>query len=394
MLVTGAGGSIGSEIARQIAQYRPARLLLLDRDDSLLFEVVSSLDKAEPILADIRDESPPARDLRAPRARRRVPRRRAQARADPRVAPGRSRADQRARHVDARAGRGRPPLPARAHLHRQGRRPVLGHGREQARRRARGALDRQRARAAVRRGALRQRARQPRQRGADVLPPDRRGRAGHRDRPRDDPLLHDDPRSRQPRAPGRRDGRQAQGLRARDGPAGQDHRARPPDDPPRRAPPRRGHQDRDRRHPSRRAPARVPARRRRDRRAHVAPVDPQPHARRSRPIPTRLSYFLDVWRRCCAGAHEQVVVGLLDQMLTECGVECHLDADVARAAPARRAPRARSTLAAPLTAPGAHRSHRPPTRPATTAARAARRHAGVRARPAVRPARRARRSNA
>ena len=57
VLVTGAGGSIGSEIARQIAQYRPARLLLLDRDDSLLFEVVSSLDKAEPILADIRDEN-------------------------------------------------------------------------------------------------------------------------------------------------------------------------------------------------------------------------------------------------------------------------------------------------------------------------------------------------
>ena len=33
--------------------------------------------------------------------------------------------------------------------------------------------------------------------------------------------------------------------------------------------------------------------------------------------PTRLSYFLDVWRRCCADAQEQVVVGLLDQMLTE-----------------------------------------------------------------------------
>ena len=53
----GAGGSIGSEIARQVSRYGPARLLLLDRDDSLLFEAVSSLDKAEPILADIRDES-------------------------------------------------------------------------------------------------------------------------------------------------------------------------------------------------------------------------------------------------------------------------------------------------------------------------------------------------
>jgi FlaA1/EpsC-like NDP-sugar epimerase len=57
VLVTGAGGSIGSEIARQVSRYGPARLLLLDRDDSLLFEAVSSLDKAEPILADIRDES-------------------------------------------------------------------------------------------------------------------------------------------------------------------------------------------------------------------------------------------------------------------------------------------------------------------------------------------------
>lgn len=56
VLVTGAGGSIGSEIARQVSRYRPSRLLLLDRDDSLLFEAVSNLDKAEPILADIRDE--------------------------------------------------------------------------------------------------------------------------------------------------------------------------------------------------------------------------------------------------------------------------------------------------------------------------------------------------
>src|SRR5437763_9371649 len=44
--------------------------------------------------------------------------------------------------------------------------------------------------------------------------------------------------------------------------------------------------------------------------------------------PTRLAYFLEVWRRCCAGAQEQVVVGLLDQMLTESGISCELDADI------------------------------------------------------------------
>ena len=55
VLVTGAGGSIGSEIARQVLRYGPARLVLLDRDESLLFETVTTLGKAEGVLADIRD---------------------------------------------------------------------------------------------------------------------------------------------------------------------------------------------------------------------------------------------------------------------------------------------------------------------------------------------------
>jgi FlaA1/EpsC-like NDP-sugar epimerase/dTDP-4-amino-4,6-dideoxygalactose transaminase len=56
VLVTGAGGSIGSEIARQVARFRPGRLLLLDRDESLLHETASDeLADAEPVLADIRD---------------------------------------------------------------------------------------------------------------------------------------------------------------------------------------------------------------------------------------------------------------------------------------------------------------------------------------------------
>src|SRR5207245_4068912 len=55
VLVTGAGGSIGSEIARQVLRYGPARLVLLGRDESLLFETVTSLGKADAVLADIRD---------------------------------------------------------------------------------------------------------------------------------------------------------------------------------------------------------------------------------------------------------------------------------------------------------------------------------------------------
>jgi FlaA1/EpsC-like NDP-sugar epimerase len=61
VLVTGAGGSIGSELARQIHQYGPRELVLLDRDESALQAVQLSiygqglLDTPDIVLADIRD---------------------------------------------------------------------------------------------------------------------------------------------------------------------------------------------------------------------------------------------------------------------------------------------------------------------------------------------------
>ncbi len=63
VLVTGAGGSIGSELSRQIAKFGPSELMLLDRDESGLQTTQISiaghglLDTREVILADIRDKA-------------------------------------------------------------------------------------------------------------------------------------------------------------------------------------------------------------------------------------------------------------------------------------------------------------------------------------------------
>ncbi|QPL06076.1 MULTISPECIES: polysaccharide biosynthesis protein [Actinomyces] len=44
VLVTGAGGSIGSQLCKEIAKYSPARLIMVDRDESALHSVQLALD--------------------------------------------------------------------------------------------------------------------------------------------------------------------------------------------------------------------------------------------------------------------------------------------------------------------------------------------------------------
>ncbi|WP_229071116.1 nucleoside-diphosphate sugar epimerase/dehydratase [Actinoplanes sp. DH11] len=62
VLVTGAGGSIGSELCRQVARFNPAKLIMLDRDESGLHAVQLSLDgrgmldDRNLVVADIRDQ--------------------------------------------------------------------------------------------------------------------------------------------------------------------------------------------------------------------------------------------------------------------------------------------------------------------------------------------------
>jgi FlaA1/EpsC-like NDP-sugar epimerase len=61
VLVTGAGGSIGTELARQLASLQPARLLLLGHGENPIFHIYNELRASHPaleivpIIADIRD---------------------------------------------------------------------------------------------------------------------------------------------------------------------------------------------------------------------------------------------------------------------------------------------------------------------------------------------------
>jgi len=63
IMVTGAGGSIGSEICRQVIRYAPLKLLLVERSENALFMLQQELARIqpqpafEPLVADVTDEA-------------------------------------------------------------------------------------------------------------------------------------------------------------------------------------------------------------------------------------------------------------------------------------------------------------------------------------------------
>jgi len=71
VMVTGAGGSIGSELCRQIAHYRPARIVLYELNEYNLYTIERNLLKAfpgmeaVPVAGDVCDERKLARAVRA-----------------------------------------------------------------------------------------------------------------------------------------------------------------------------------------------------------------------------------------------------------------------------------------------------------------------------------------
>jgi FlaA1/EpsC-like NDP-sugar epimerase len=61
VLITGAGGSIGSELAKNILQFNPKTLIVLDVDETEIFHLVNNLKlfkkKIIPVIGDIKDET-------------------------------------------------------------------------------------------------------------------------------------------------------------------------------------------------------------------------------------------------------------------------------------------------------------------------------------------------
>ena len=240
VMVTGAGGSVGSELVRQVLRQAPSRIVLFDVSEPSLYEIGMEVQSIVSLLPE---------DQRAARRRhgaglrtgRAAHQRNAaqvcclddlscgslQARADRRTQRIRRSEQQRTRHGNScRCRDGQRRRADGAHFHRQGRASDQCHGRQQAACRTRPAgprLDLSKHR--VHDGALWQCAGQLRV-GRALLPPaDRAGRPRDRHASGSHPLLHVDSRGRRTRDSGGRHGQGRRGVRAGHGRAGQDQRS-------------------------------------------------------------------------------------------------------------------------------------------------------------------------
>ena len=217
VLVTGAGGSIGSELSRQIARVRPRLLVLLDHAEDNLFAIDREMlgewhfSRVESVLADCKEpdrmlevmerfkpdvvfhaaaykhvplmESNPLEAVRNNAIATRVT-------AETAAVSGTERfvLVSTDKAVNPRTVMGASKAMAEWIVEAAGSPP---------------------SRDALHHRAVRQRARLVGQRRADLPQPDRARRAGDRHRPRDDALLHDDPGVGPARDPGRRPRRRA-----------------------------------------------------------------------------------------------------------------------------------------------------------------------------------------
>jgi FlaA1/EpsC-like NDP-sugar epimerase len=217
ILVTGAGGSIGSEICRQVLSAHPAKLVLLDHSEFALYSIHEQLlELAEKLPHIGRAELVPIVDstLNERRIRRII-------------------ADHGIDSLFHAAAYKHVPLlednelVGIENLDRQGGSAEERDGGEQARRRAgrSGLCQPPRLRDPVRDRPVRERARFVGIGGPALSAADSRWRTDHRHASGDYALLHVDPGGDAARPPGERDGQTGRSLRARHGRTGENHRA-------------------------------------------------------------------------------------------------------------------------------------------------------------------------
>ncbi len=226
VMVTGAGGSIGSELCRQLSRLGPARLVLVDHSEPALFEIDRELMRERgflagvPVVADVKDGGKMRQVFGKYRpgvvfhaaAYKHV----AMMEANPIEAVRNNTLGTRTlADVAVEFGTKRFVLVSTDKAANP--KTIMGQSKALCEWIVETYGHRSDVADALRGGALRQRPRLVRLGDPDFPPPDREGRARDGDASRDDAVLHDDPGGGSARSPGGCHRRARAGLRARHG---------------------------------------------------------------------------------------------------------------------------------------------------------------------------------